>query len=142
MIAFLSEGSLGRALNLDDEILSERNELIGRLSQVECGFASSVLGVVECLLRGSSNDDNERLKIYLEFILLWLRDLINVKIGLDDDLLMNKDLISVSREYASRHSLEKILEKVTFVEQVSNSILRLNANKQLALENLVLKVAE
>ena len=142
MIAFLSEGSLGRALNLDDEILSERNELIGRLSQVECGFASSVLGVVECLLRGSSNDDNERLKIYLEFILLWLRDLINVKIGLDDELLMNKDLISVSREYASRHSLEKILEKVTFVEQVSNSILRLNANKQLALENLVLKVAE
>lgn len=142
MIAFLSEGSLGRALNLDGEILSDRNELIGRLSQVESDFASSVLGVVESLLRGSSNDDNERLKIYLEFILIWLRDLINVKVGLDDDLLMNKDLISVSREYASRHSLEKILEKLTFAEQVSNSILRLNSNKQIALENLVLKIGE
>jgi hypothetical protein len=65
-----------------------------------------------------------------------------VKIGLDEDLLMNKHLISVSREYASRYSLEKILEKLNFAEQVSNSILRLNANKQIALENLVLKIAE
>ena len=142
MIAFLSEGSLGRALNLDDKILSDRNELISRLSRVETDFASSVLGVVESILRGSSNDDNEKLKIYLEFILLWLRDLISVKIGLDEDLLMNKHLISVSREYAGRHSLEKILEKLNFAEQVSNSILRLNANKQIALENLVLKIAE
>ncbi|HEX9665570.1 MAG TPA: DNA polymerase III subunit delta' C-terminal domain-containing protein, partial [Thermodesulfobacteriota bacterium] len=142
MIAFLSEGSLGRALNLDDKILSDRNELISRLSRVETDFASSVLGVVESILRGSSNDDNEKLKIYLEFILLWLRDLISVKIGLDEDLLMNKHLISVSREYASRYSLEKILEKLNFAEQVSNSILRLNANKQIALENLVLKIAE
>lgn len=142
IIAFLSEGSLGRALKLDVEILSDRNELISRLSRVKTDFASSVLGVVESILSGSSNDDNERLKIYLEFILLWLRDLINVKIGLDEDLLMNKDLISVSQEYASRHSLEKILEKLTFVEHVSNSILRLNANKQIALENLVLKIAE
>jgi DNA polymerase-3 subunit delta' len=142
MIAFLSEGSLGRALNLDDEILSDRRELIRRLSQVETNSASSVLGIVESILSGSSNGENERLKIYLEFILLWLRDLINVKIGLDEDLLMNKDLISVSRGYASRHSLEKILEKLTFAEQVSNSILRLNSNKQIALENLVLKMAE
>jgi DNA polymerase-3 subunit delta' len=142
MIAFLSEGSLGRALNLDDKILSDRNELINRLSRVETDFASSVLGVVESILRGSSNDDNEKLKIYLEFILLWLRDLISVKIGLDEDLLMNKHLISVSREYAGRYSLEKILEKLNFAEQVSNSILRLNANKQIALENLVLKIAE
>jgi len=142
MIAFLSEGSLGRALNLDDKILSDRNELISRLSRVETDFASSVLGVVESILRGSSNDDNEKLKIYLEFILLWLRDLISVKIGLDEDLLMNKHLISVSREYAGRYSLEKILEKLNFAEQVSNSILRLNANKQIALENLVLKIAE
>jgi DNA polymerase III subunit delta' len=142
MMAFLSEGSLGRALNLDDEVISVRNELINRLSRVESDFASSVLGVVESILRGSSNDDNEKLKIYLELILLWLRDLINLKIGLDEDLLMNKDLISVSREYANRFSLEKILEKVNFVEQVSNSILRLNANKQIALENLVLKIAE
>jgi len=101
-----------------------------------------VLGVVESILKGSSNDDNEQLKIYLEFILLWLRDLINVKIGLDEDLLINKDLIAVSREYASRHSLEKILEKLNFVKEVSNSILRLNANKQIALESLVLKVGE
>jgi DNA polymerase-3 subunit delta' len=142
MIAFLSEGSLGRALNLDDKILSDRNELINRLSRVETDFASSVLGVVESILRGSSNDDNEKLKIYLEFILLWLRDLISVKVGLDEDLLMNKHLISVSREYAGRYSLEKILEKLNFAEQVSNSILRLNANKQIALENLVLKIAE
>jgi DNA polymerase-3 subunit delta' len=142
MIAFLSEGSLGRALNLDDKILSDRNELINRLSRVETDFASSVLGVVESILRGSSNDDNEKLKIYLEFILLWLRDLISVKVGLDEDLLMNKHLISVSREYADRYSLEKILEKLNFAEQVSNSILRLNANKQIALENLVLKIAE
>jgi len=142
LIAFLSEGSLGRALALDDNILSDRNELIRRLSQVESDFASSVLGVVETILKGSSDDDNEQLKIYVEFILLWLRDLINVKIGLDEDSLINRDLIPVSREYARRHSLEKIVEKLNFVEQVSNSILRLNANKQIALENLVLKVAE
>lgn len=142
LIAFLSEGSLGRALTLDDKILSDRNELIQRLSQVQTDFASSVLGVVESILKGSSNDDSEQLKIYLEFILLWLRDLINVKVGLNEDSLINKDLIAVSREYASRHSLEKILEKLNFVKEVSNSILRLNANKQIALENLVLKVSE
>lgn len=142
LIAFLSAGSLGRALALDDNILSDRCELIRRLSQVEADFASSVLGVVESILKGSSSDNSEPLKIYLEFILLWLRDLINVKVGRDEDSLINKDLITVSREYARRNSLETIVEKLNFVEQVSNAILRLNANKQLALENLVLKIVE
>jgi DNA polymerase-3 subunit delta' len=142
LIALLSEGSLGRALTLDRNILSDRNELIRRLSKVETDFASSVLGVVESILKGSSSDEGEQLRIYLEFILLWLRDLINVKVGLDEDSLINKDLVAVSREYARRSSLERIVEKLSFVEQVSNAILRLNANKQLALENLVLKIAD
>lgn len=142
MIAFLSEGSLGRALNMDEGILSDRHELISTLSRVESDFASSVLGAVERVLAGSSDEDNSRLRIHLEFILLWLRDLINLKIGLDDDLIVNRDLIALSREYAGRNSLESLLEKLKFAEQLSNSVLRLNANKQIALENLVLKIAE
>ncbi len=142
MVAYLSEGSLSRALALDERILSERNELIRSLSQVETDFASSVLGVVESILKGSSDDDDERLKIHLEFVLLWLRDLISVKIGLDEGSLINRDLVQVSRGFAREQSLETLLEKLNFVQQVSNSIIRLNANKQIALENLVLKVAE
>ncbi len=142
MIAHLSGGSLGRALSLDERILSDRSELIRRLSQVETDFASSVLGVAESILEGSSDPDSEKLKIYLEFVLLWLRDLISVKVGLGEDLLINRDLVHVSQEFAQRQSLEKLLEKLNFVEQVSFSVLRMNANKQIALENLVLKVAE
>lgn len=142
VIARLSEGNLGKALNLDSSILDRRKELITKLSNVNSNFASSILGIVESMPMGSSNDDFDNLRMYLEIIMLWLRDLVHIKIGLEDEMLTNRDLIEISKDYAAKSSVDNILDKLNYVEQVTESIFRWNANKQIALENLVLKIAE
>jgi len=142
VIARLSEGNLGKALSLDSSILARRRELITKLSNLNSNSATSVLGTVESIPKGSSNEDIENLKMYLEIIMLWLRDLVHIKIGLDDDILTNRDLIEISKNYAAKKSVDIILDKLKYVEQVTDSIFRRNANKQIALENLVLKIAE
>ena len=142
VIARLSEGNLGKALNLDSSILDRRKELITKLSNVNSNFASSILGIVESMPMGSSNDDFDNLRMYLEIIMLWLRDLVHIKIGLEDEMLTNRDLIEISKDFAAKSSVDNILDKLNYVEQVTESIFRLNANRQIALENLVLRIAE
>jgi len=138
----LSGGSLGKALNLDKDALSERKEIIVNLSNISPQYASQVLGFVESIPMGSSSQDVEKLIFVFEVISLWLRDLILTKIGFEEEHLSNRDLASLARKLADRWSMDDILGKMKFLQDAWYSIFRGNANKQIVLENLVLKITE
>jgi DNA polymerase-3 subunit delta' len=138
----LSGGSLGKALSLDKSLLSERKEIIIKLSSINPKYASQVLGFVESILRGLSSEDTEKLSFIFQIISLWLRDLVLIKIGFSEDALSNRDLVSITREFADRWSVDNILDKMRFLENAWYAIFRGNANKQIVLENLILKITE
>ncbi|MBI2485477.1 MAG: DNA polymerase III subunit delta' [Deltaproteobacteria bacterium] len=138
----LSGGSLGKALGLDKNVLSERKEIILKLSEINPKYASQVLGFVESMPTGSSSEDLEKLMFVFEIISAWLRDLVLIKIGFDEDHLSNRDLVSPIRKLAEKWSVDNILDKMKFLENAWYAVFRMNANKQIVLENLVLKIAE
>lgn len=136
----LSGGSLGRALNLDKNLLSQRKGIITKLSNISPDRASEVLDFAKSIL--SAFTDTEELRLVFDIISLWLRDMVLIKIGFGEDSLSNRDLISVTRKLAGRQSVDDIIDKIKFLEKASYAIFQGNANKQIVIENLALKIAE
>jgi DNA polymerase-3 subunit delta' len=135
----LSGGSLGKALGLEN-LLSERKEIITKLSSINPNRASEVLGFVDSILKSSASGDVERLRLIFDVISLWLRDMVLIKVGFSNDSLSNRDLIFETRELADKLSVDNILDKIKFFEKAWYDVFRGNANKQVVLESLVLKI--
>jgi len=142
MASRLSGGSLGRALDLDKNLLSQRREIIMKLSSISPDYASEVLGFVDSIIKSSGSGEVENLMLIFDIISLWLRDIVLIKIGFGEDSLSNRDLISVTRKLADRQSVDNIIDKIKFLEKAWYAVFRGNANKQIVIENLVLKIAE
>jgi DNA polymerase-3 subunit delta' len=138
----LSGGSLRRALDLDKNLLSQRREIIMKLSNISPDRASDVLGFAESILKSSAPGELEKLMLIFDIISLWLRDMVLIKIGFGEDSLSNRDLISATRKLADRQSVDNILDKIKFLEKAWYAVFQGNANKQILIENLVLKITE
>ncbi|MCK5390944.1 MAG: DNA polymerase III subunit gamma/tau, partial [Deltaproteobacteria bacterium] len=136
----LSNGSLGRALMLDSDILEWRKELIQYLMHLKPYSALRVLGLAESMPLSSNPEDMEKLNLAFEFISLWLRDLMLIKMDSDKKVLTNIDLIEQSAEIAQRWDIDNILNKMNYVQSTWSDIYHLNANKQLSFENLFIRI--
>jgi len=137
----LSEGSPGLALKFDTEIIEWRKELLMRVSELDCRSASQIDGLAESVLSGNAQGDTEKLRLAIEFISHWLRDLILIKIGAEEKYLTHTDLIEASKKAAAELSTQDILERHKYLQNAWNDIFFANANKQLSLENLFIKLA-
>ncbi len=142
LVARLSGRSLGKALSLDEDLLSERKEIIMKLSSINPDSASQVLNFVESLPRGSTSQDVNKLMFIFDIVLLWLRDVALIKIGFSPDSLSNQDLIHLTHKLADSWSMDNVLDKLKFLEKAWHEAFRGNVSKQIMLENLVLKITE
>src|SRR3972149_4121718 len=109
LAARLSGGSLGKALSLDQDLLSERKEIIMKLSNINPNSASQVLNFVESLPKGSSSQDVNKLMFIFYIISLWLRDVVLLKIGFSTDFLSNRDLIPLVSKLADSWSMDNVV---------------------------------
>lgn len=137
----LSRGSLGKALSMDLESIEWRKELIQFLMHLKPDSAMRVIGLAEYMPLNSTPDDMEKMSQTFEFISLWLRDLLILKTGGDENLITNIDLIEQSRQFAESWDIHNITNKMEALEATWNDIYRLNANKQLSFENLFIRLA-
>jgi DNA polymerase-3 subunit delta' len=139
--AKLSRGSLGRALALDRDTLQWRKELIQFLLHLKPHSAIRVIGLAEYMPLSSSSEDMGKMTLTFEFVSLWLRDLLLIKTGGDEDLITNIDMLEESRQFAEILQIQKITDMMGAVESAWNDIYNLNANKQLSFENLFIRLA-
>ncbi|MEE9238545.1 MAG: DNA polymerase III subunit delta' [Thermodesulfobacteriota bacterium] len=137
----LSNGSLGRALMLDSDIIEWRKELILYVMHLKPYSALRVLGLAESMPLSSNPDDMEKLNLTFEFISLWLRDLMLIKMDSDKKVLTNIDLIEQSMEIAEKWDIDNIIDKINDVQNTWRDIYHLNANKQLSFENLFIRIS-
>ncbi|MGQ0793621.1 MAG: DNA polymerase III subunit delta' [Deltaproteobacteria bacterium] len=138
--AKLSGGSLAKALALDAGALSSRREIILKLSGINPNRASDVIGLAEFLLK-QGEEDADSLEFIFEVVAMWLRDLLLLKIGFGTEDLSNEDLAGVCQRVAEKWTRRNILDKIEALEAVRYAVFRANANKQIALQNLLLKIA-
>jgi DNA polymerase-3 subunit delta' len=137
LLASLSEGSLGRALEIREEIQDvPKEELLKGL----VGPKSLSLQRMENWT-DSLPTHRENLLLILEVAKTLLRDLIMVKILKDGSRLIHSDLLEEMDRMAKNWDLPSLLKRMDILHQTTLAI-RSNANTTLALEAMMLSWAE
>jgi DNA polymerase-3 subunit delta' len=137
LLASLSEGSAGKALEIQEEIRQiPREELLTDL----LGLKSIPIEKMESWSE-SLPSNRENLILILEVAKTLLRDLVVVKAVKDGKKLIHSDLLNEIEKTAVDWSLSSLLNRMEVLHQTTLAI-RANANTKLALEAMMLSWAE
>jgi len=132
--AAMAEGSMQRALELDDEALAARREaLIKHLTALDLNRIATIFDASE-ELAGTRDETLETVDLLLSFS----RDVVHLASGSTD--IVNINLRPALETFAARYSLDGALQLVGDVMETRRSIQR-NANNKLALDQLFMKMA-
>lgn len=137
LLASLSEGSPGKALEIQEEIRQiPREELLKDWVGLKSLSFERIGGWV-----GSLPSQRENLILMLEVAKTLLRDLVMVKTLKGGTNLIHPDLVQVIEALATNWSLSSLLKRMETLHQTIIEI-RGNANTSLALEAMMLSWAE
>jgi DNA polymerase-3 subunit delta' len=135
MLAGLSGGSIGLALELDEEdVYALRTELIKLLLNAKNGNPISLLNLASNL-----GHDKKKIKQGLDIINSFFRDALIFKETRRNDMLINADKSSFVDLLAGNLSGSQILQNISLVSKAWETI-ELNVNKTLTLETMAFKL--
>lgn len=136
LLASLSGGSIGQALELDSEdMIAFRAELGGRLTAATTRDPMSLLALSSFL-----GQDKKEIKQGLKILNTYFRDaLIYKETSLPSMMINANDLPTVS-SLSGRLSGEQILQNIAVVDQ-STDLIEMNVNKSLTLEAMAFKLS-
>ena len=135
LLAPLSEGSLQRAMELDDDSLTGyREDLLRHLGTINMKHMNSIFEASESVC-GNRNATIQCLDMLLSFA----RDIVHLSAGVRD--IVNLPLLSTLETYASRCTLAQALQVQSAVMETRRAVQR-NANNKLAMDCLFIKLAE
>jgi len=135
-----SGGSLSKALKMDSDYLSFRKKLIKELSGMNKKSTGHISGFVEEYDKKYSLDSPDSLRGLFDLLTCWLRDMILISTGSDSNYITFTDLLEYSRRFAFSRTTRQLVSKAKKVENTWLEVTRLNVNKKLAIENLVLEI--
>lgn len=141
IISRISSGSLGKALRIDSEYLDFRREIIRSLTELGTDQPGSATELVDKLDKKFGIDDIDSMRQLFDLLTHWIRDLILIKINCSDDYITFTDLTEQSGSFAGKRDTRSLISKLDEVEKTWYEISRLNVNKKLALENMVMDIA-
>jgi DNA polymerase-3 subunit delta' len=137
LLASLSEGSPGKALEIQEEIRQiPREELLKDWIGLKSLSIEKMWSWAESL-----PSQRENLLLILEVAKTLLRDLVMVKTLKIEPKLIHSDLLPVMEPMAVKWSLSSLLKRMEILHQTTLAI-RANANTNLALEAMMLSWAE
>jgi len=137
LLALLSEGSPGKALEIQEEIRQiSRQDLLKEWAGLKSLSLERIGSWVESL-----PSQRESLLLMLEVAKTLLRDLIMVKALKKGAKLIHSDLRQVMESMAMNWSLPSLLKRMEILQQTTLAI-KANANTSLALEAMMLSWAE
>jgi DNA polymerase-3 subunit delta' len=137
LLASLSEGSPGKALEIQEEILQVPRE---RLLEDWVGLKSLSFERIGRWVE-SLPSQRDHLLLILEVAKTLLRDLVMVKTLKKKPKLIHSDLLQMMESMATTWSLSSLLKRMEILHQTILAI-KTNANTSLALEAMMLSWAE
>lgn len=135
LVAELSEGSLGRALELDTDSLASRQEVVTRFEALDPKDARTLLGFAETF--GGSREQAEGA---LSLLGLWVRDVLALKGGRTQ--VGQPELAALAAASAARRSELELLRTRQWIEKTRHVIGERNGSPRLQLERMVIALAE
>jgi DNA polymerase-3 subunit delta' len=131
LAASLSGGSLGKALDLDDQALEGRRRAVERAAALDPDDARGWIAFA------AERGDREAARETCELLLVWLRDVLAVAVAGPRAELALQDLAPSAAEAASRLSPPEVLRRMERARQALRA-LRQNAGPALALERMLI----
>jgi len=137
LTASLSDGRIGKALQRDmEKEIEEREGFLTLFNSVKEPFYN-LSAIAEGIVKGKEGTLEE----ILSWGEIWVRDLVVFKVTQDHYLLINQDRKEEIEESTSRLSLDQLQESFRIIHNTKRFI-TLRANKQLALEVMMIRLAE
>ncbi len=137
LLASLSEGSPGKALEIQEEIRQiPREELLKDWAGLKSLSLERIWGWVESL-----PSQRENLLLMLEVVKTLVRDLVMVKALEKEPKLIHSDLLQVMKPMVVHWSLPSLLKRMDILHQTTLAV-KANANTSLAIEAMMLSWAE
>jgi DNA polymerase III subunit delta' len=135
LLAGLSGGSIGRALELDQEdIAAFRAQIMQLMMNIKKDDPISLLN-----LTSDFGQDKKKIKQGLNIISSCFRDALILKETNNNDMLINSDKYSFINGLAGKLSGEQILQNIFLITRAWETI-ELNVNKTLTLETMAFKL--
>ena len=132
LIAAMSKGSLGAALELDrEELVQQRRDWITTVCSLRPGDYRTAMDAAEAL----SGSRDESLK-FLAWLETWYRDLLIYHVTRDTRELVNLDALAQIQQQAAAGNSESILSSLTQAAGATARIQR-NLNRRMVLEELL-----
>ena len=120
LLAALASGSLARALTLRGENVSGlRDDALRALGAANSGDPARILAAAS---EAASWSNREKMRRTLEFQFLLLRDLLRLKHGAPDDVLVNRDRVADLRKVAAGIEVREIRRRAALLEEVGRAI--------------------
>ena len=135
LLAALSGGSIGNALELDKEdIVAYRTELLNLLSMTSREDPFSLINFASFL-----GQKKKEIRQGLNILNSFFRDVLVFKEVGKNEMLINRDNASFISTCAGRLSGEQILQNIKQIEKAGD-IINQNVNKSLTLETMAFKL--
>ena len=147
LISRLSEGSLGRAINISEgTFLAERQDYISKIMQLSAITQEQAMGTAleyaGKFKRRDKESDGSVSKDMAELMGLWktwYRDLILMKVNGPAELLINSDFSRKLKGMSARLNIDNLIESFLILDQAQRDLDR-NLNTGLIMENTYMKL--
>ncbi|MBI5181767.1 MAG: DNA polymerase III subunit delta' [Nitrospirae bacterium] len=134
LIASITQGRIGAALNIDHNANKEkRGEYLHVFSIALHGSAGEIFSLSEKYAK-----EGEAVKELLDWLYLWLRDIIIFKETGIDSCLINSDRLEDIKECSYIDTI-KCLDVIKSITDIQKAFVR-NINKQLAMERIMMEI--
>ena len=141
LVSRISGGSISRALGTDEDYLRKRTEYIACLMAVDSKKPLTLFDSVEKIQKDIKGGGPEELKTLFDILSAWLRDSVILKTSGKKEEIVNTDLIERLREYSEKRNVSELLDKFAAIEETMARISENNANVEISLENLLLRLS-
>lgn len=138
MIAKLSDGSIGRALEYitSEDFQQIREKIKELLSAIDKKEKSKVLGLLSYL-----SDEKENIQKLLDYMILWYRDILLFKQAKAKHLLIHSESTDFIKKLARNLSLHKIIQNIEVIETTKKK-LKQHGHFELTTEVMLIKLLE
>ena len=141
LVSRISGGSISRALGTDDDYLRKRTEYVDCVMAVDGKKPLSLFDSVEKIRKDIKGGGPEELKTVFDILSAWLRDSVILKTSGEKEKIVNTDLMEKLSEYSKKRDVSELLGKFAALEETMARISENNANIEVSLENLLLRLS-
>lgn len=142
LLSRISGGSISRALNTDEDYLRKRTEYINCVMEVNAQKPLTLFDSVEKIQKDIKAGGPQELKTVFDIFSTWLRDSVVLKTSGKKEEIVNTDLLEQLGEYSEKREVPELLSKFAALEETMTRISENNANVEVSLENLLLRLSQ